>query len=238
MEPILKIIDLGEIIECIFIRRENRFVGRAICGSQEAMVHINNTGRLPDILYRGSRILCTRIEGRKTRLRVIGSHVDRDMWTLIDTKMQERAFVVSVEKNLIGWLEGYKVYKRDVEIRGTKIDFLLRRGEREALVELKSAVYFHPSDMSARYPDTISLRGRRHVEILSELEGRDRYLVFIAGHPLARIFGPSSVDPLLPSLLKRASMAGVYIKATKFYIDHSSIVLSDPNLPVTLDPPF
>lgn len=233
----MKVIDLGEVIECIFIRRENRFVGRAICGSQETIVHINNTGRLLDVLYGGSRILCTRIEGRKTKLRVIGSYVDGDMWTLIDTKMQERAFVASVEKNLIEWLEGYKVYKRDVEIKGTKIDFLLRRSDREALVELKSAVYFHSSDMSARYPDTISLRGRRHIEILSELEGRDRYLVFIAGHPLARIFGPSSVDPLLPSLLRKASMAGIYIKAIKFYIDNNSIVLSDPNLPVTLDPP-
>ncbi|MEM4970172.1 MAG: DNA/RNA nuclease SfsA [Sulfolobales archaeon] len=233
----LRIIDLSDTIECVFIRRENRFVGRAVCGSLEAMVHINNTGRLIDILYRGSRILCTRIKGRKTSLRVVGSHVDGDMWTLIDTKLQERAFIASIENNLIEWLKGYRVHKRDIEIGGTKIDFLLRRGDREALVELKSAVYFHPSDMSARYPDTISLRGRKHIEILSRLEGRDRYLVFIAGHPLARIFGPSSVDPLLPDLLKKASMRGVYIKAIKFYISNNSIVLSDPDLPVTLDPP-
>lgn len=233
----LQIIDLGDTVECVFIRRENRFVGRAVCGSLEAMVHINNTGRLIDILYRGSRILCTRIRGRKTSLRVVGSHVDGDMWTLIDTKLQERAFIASIENNLIGWLDGYRVYKRDIEIGGTKIDFLLRRGDREALVELKSAVYFHPSDMSARYPDTISLRGRKHIEILSRLEGRDRYLVFIAGHPLARIFGPSGVDPLLPDLLRKASMRGVYIKAIKFYINNNSIVLSDPDLPVTLDPP-
>jgi sugar fermentation stimulation protein A len=233
----LKIIDLDDLVECVFVERDKRFIGRALCDSRETMIHINNTGRLVDILYKGSKILCTRIRGKKTSLRVIGSHVHNDKWTLIDTKLQERAFMIAVENDLISWLQGYRIYRRDIDIGGTKIDFLLRKDNEEAVAELKSAVYFHQADMSARYPDTISLRGRKHIEILASSRYRNRYLVFVAGHPLARIFGPSSVDPLLPSLLRKASRAGVNIKAIKLYIDREAIILSDPDLPTTFSPP-
>jgi len=219
------------------VERLNRFVGIAICGGKEERVHINNTGRLQDLLYRGSRIMCTSIRGGKVSKRVVGTHVEGDRWTLIDTKLQERAFVESLSRNLIGWLEGYRVSKRDFEVGGARIDFLLEGPRGPALVELKSAVFYHEQDGSARYPDTISVRGRRHLEILASLRGYERFVVFIAGHPRALIFGPSGVDPLFPGILRRAVELGVRVKALKLYIEGLWVVLSDPDLPVTLEPP-
>lgn len=231
---------IANTTECVFIERENRFVGLARCNGRITRIHINNTGRLTDLLTSGAEILCTEIRAPKTPLRVVGTRVRGDVWTLIDTKLQERAFIVSVEGNHIPWLAGYRVVRRDLDLGGVKIDLLLRSPgiDREALVELKSAVYYRSSDRSARYPDTISIRGRRHVEALTNNSQYDRYLVFIAGHPDAELFGPSEVDPLLPMLLRRASEAGVSVKAVKIYIDGGSIVLSNPDLPVTFEAPL
>ncbi len=232
--------DIAGAVECIFIERINRFVGTARCGGEEVRIHINNTGKLTDLLFPGAEILCIEIGAPKTPLRVVGTRVGDNRWTLIDTKLQERVFIESVEKELIPWLRGYRVVKRDLDLGGYKIDLLLRSlGEGgEALVELKSAVYYHPSDRSARYPDTISIRGRRHVETLINANGYERYIIFIAAHPEAEIFGPSGVDPVLPSLLKRAMESGVVVKAIKVYIENRSIVLPNPDLPVTLEPPL
>jgi len=231
------LIELGEAVECLFVERLNRFVGLAICGGREERIHINNTGRLLDLLFKGSRILCTPIVGKKVSKRVVGTHVEGESWTLIDTKLQERAFVESIRMGLIGWLEGYRISRRDFEVSGARIDFLLEGPKGPALVELKSAVFYHQHDRSARYPDTVSMRGRRHVEILASVEGYERFAVFIAGHPKAVLFGPSSVDPLLPGILRRAVDFGVRVKALKLYIEGLRVVLSDPDLPVTLDPP-
>lgn len=234
-----RIMDVGDTIECTFVSRENRFVGIARCGGESTRVHINNTGRLADLLFQGAEILCTRIMAPKIPFRVIGTRVSGNRWTLIDTKLQERAFIAGVEKNYIPWLAGYRVVKRDPDLGGLKIDLLLRslRSGGEALVELKSAVYYNAKDRSARYPDTISIRGRRHIEALINAKGYERYLVFIAGHPDAEIFGPSHIDPMLPGLLKRALDSGVVIKAIKIYIEGESIFISNPDLPVTLEPP-
>jgi len=232
------ILELGEAVECTFVERLNRFVGLATCSGREERIHINNTGKLPDLLFRGARILCTKIGGGKLSKRVVGTHVEGDRWTLIDTKLQERAFIESIRRGLIGWLEGYRVSRRDFAVGGTRIDFLLEGPRGPALVELKSAVFYHEQDGSARYPDTISVRGRRHLEILASLRGYERFVVFIAGHPRALIFGPSGVDPLLPGILRRAVELGVRVKALKLYIEGLRVVLSDPDLPVTLEPPY
>jgi sugar fermentation stimulation protein A len=236
----LRILSIAGATECVFIKRENRFVGLARCGGRDTRVHINNTGKLLDLLFPGAEVLCIEIDSPRTPLRVVGTRVEGDRWTLIDTKLQERVFILSVEGGYIPWLAGYRVVRRDLDLGGLKIDFLLRslHSGREALVELKSAVYYHPSDRSARYPDTISHRGRRHVEALINSSGYERYLVFIAGHPEAEIFGPSSIDPVLPGLLRRALEAGVLIKAMKIYIEGRSVVLSNPDLPTTLEPPL
>lgn len=236
MEP-LRVLGIGDLVECSFVERINRFVGLVTCSGRFVRAHINNTGRLLDLLYRGARVLCAPVKGATTSLRIVGAAPHEGRWALIDTKVQERAFVELVNRGWIPWLEGFRVVKRDVELLGARIDFLLRSSSGEALAELKSAVYYHAGDMSSRYPDTVSLRGRRQIQILAGLKGFQRFLVFAAAHPLSRIFGPSSVDPELPRLLRRASEEGVRIKAIKIYIEGGSVVLEDPDILVTLDPP-
>jgi sugar fermentation stimulation protein len=205
------------------------------------LAHLNNTGRLHDLLKPNVKVVCMNIKGSKLNLRIIGTVVDEHFSTLIDTKMQENAFIESIRRGYIPWIRVGKIksISRDFKINDSKIDLYIENQDgSKILIELKSAVYFFKNDFSARYPDTISLRGRRHIIELASLKKYRRIIVFIVAHPYARVFKPSTVDPELPKILKNAVEVGVEVRSVKIALNHHnrSIMLIDPDLSVELDP--
>ncbi|MEO0149621.1 MAG: DNA/RNA nuclease SfsA, partial [candidate division WOR-3 bacterium] len=162
-------------------------------------VHLNNTGKLLDLLVEGVDVLIMPIKGKRLKYRIVGTRVEGDEFTLIDTNLQERMFLKAHSMGLLPFLKDYVFVKRNVRIEGEVFDFLFKGNGRGLLVELKSAVYYFPNDKSARYPDTITIRGRKQLEKLNKLEG---IVVFVAGHPYAEVFKPSHKDPKIPGILK------------------------------------
>ncbi|NPA79470.1 MAG: DNA/RNA nuclease SfsA [Thermotogae bacterium] len=189
-----------ETVGCRFLERINRFVSRVVINGLTHEVHTNNTGRLEDLLVPGTDALCIPISGRKLRYRMVGTSVSGSaLYTLIDTSLQEKAVARAISAGAIKGLEGVKVVGRHVKVGNSRFDLLLRMPDGgERLAEIKSAVFYFPEDGSARYPDTITERGRRHIELLGALEG---VLIFVAAHPLARAFKPCHRDPEIPRLI-------------------------------------
>ena len=106
------------------------------------------------------------------------------------------------------------------------------------MMEVKSAVYLS-GERLCMYPDTVSLRGRRHVERLIEAvgEGFRSVIVFISAHPFCEGVRPCcEVDPMLCKTLEGAAAAGVEVHAVKMHLDESGEVhLDSDDLPVRLD---
>ena len=226
--------------KCSVIKRLNRFVVEAYTLSGEKLlVHNTNTGRLEDILYPGSTIICKqrRREGVTTHY-LIGSEVYGG--SLINTSLQEKSFELAVNRGLISWLKGCNVKARAPRIGDSRLDFLLDCKGKDVLVELKSAVLRGPN-MEAMYPDCPTERGRRHIELLGEIAaiGDSVFLVFISGFPGARVFTPyRKGDPLLPSILKEAMSKGLQVRSIGLclrYIDGKAhIILYNDNIPVVV----
>jgi len=213
---------------CVFLRRLNRFVSEVIAGEETIRVHTNNTGKLLDLLVEGREVLCTPIKGKKLSYRIIGTAVEgSSLYTLIDTSLQEKAIVRAIEMGAIEGLRGYRVAGRHVDAGGSKFDLLLRGPERDVFAEIKSAVFYFPEDRSARYPDTVTLRGRRHIEELSKRRG---ILIFVAAHPLAENFRPCSLDPEIPGLL--SGFGGMVVAVKIALTEEGKIILLEDNLPV------
>ena len=224
---------------CRFIKRINRFIAEVKCERNDPeYAHLNNTGKLKDLLIPNTPVVCMNINGKKTNIRIIGTIVD-DRWaTLIDTRIQENSFIYAVNHGYIPWLENFKIMARDIIVNRSRIDLMAKdKYNNIVYIELKSAVYFFKDDLSARYPDTISLRGRRHIMELINMKYLRRIIVFIAGHPYARVFKPSYNDPEIPLLLKSAQANGVEIRSVKIALKYweKSIILLDPDLPVDLN---
>ncbi|MEM4298635.1 MAG: DNA/RNA nuclease SfsA [Nitrososphaerota archaeon] len=204
-------------------------------GGRRLKLHLTNTGRLHEIVYEGSTVLAQLRSGMKTDGVVMAAPVGGGA-ALIDTRLQSTCFERACEAGMISWLTPYRIIGREYPVGGSRIDYFIGSpiGER-GVVELKSAVFMGPSG-AAMYPDTVSIRGRRHVTLLMELpKSLRRIIVFVAAHPGARFFRPCvEADPILGRLLKDAVRVGVEVRAVKMAIRDSVVFLEDDNLPIYL----
>jgi len=233
----IELFRIEDVAVCRVARRVNRFVVEAILGDSIVRVHNTNTGRLEDILFPGSTILCApRVRPGKTTHYLIGSTVYGG--SLVNTRLQEDAFALAVDSGLIPWLSGCRVKGRAPKVSGARFDFLLDCGGREVVVELKSAVLRGPNG-EAMYPDCPTERGRRHIEELARMveAGQDVLLIFIAGFPGATAFKPYvRGDPALAARLAEAVRRGLDVKSIgvclSMELSTAKIVLYKENLPV------
>jgi len=215
------------------VKRLSRVTVLIWLGGKELKAHIRNTGRLLDLIYPGSDVLVQLRRNGITRASIVGVRAVNGA-ALVDTYLQARAFEKACELGKISWLRPYRIAKKEVKINGSRIDYeLYADGIGKGYLELKSAVYL--SDGYAMYPDSPTVRGRRHILLMKELAKAFRSVItFVAAHPSAKGFKPcKSGDPVIARLLEDAKMCGVEIRAVKVHItEESTVVLDDDNLPV------
>jgi sugar fermentation stimulation protein A len=232
---------LNNVVKCRVVERLNRFV--VLAEDEEGrmvLAHNTNTGRLEDIIFKGSQLYCSpRNNPGKTSYYVIGSTV---YWgSLINTRIQEKAFLAAVNKQLIPWLLGCEITKYQPKLEDSRFDVELRCNDRPVIVELKSAV-LKGEKGEALYPDCPTTRGRKHIARLIELtqKGLKTLIVFIAGFPGAFMFKPNTKgDPQIKDALKEAKVAGVTLKSIGICLDIQGNVgvirLYNPDIPVVIE---
>jgi len=224
---------LPPFVTCAIERRLNRFVVQVRHRGKPRPAHINNTGRLLELLVEGREAACIPWN-RKTSFRLFAVREEAG-WALLDTQFQMRAFERSVEKGWIGWLRGYRLVRRNPRLGEAVLDYLLRRkqGNGELYLETKSAVMRQGT--YAAYPDCPTLRGQRHVRVLTEhaARGGKGAICFVAALPGVTAFQPSVAgDPVVTALIRESRDAGVEVRAVAMHFDGNGILLDSANLPV------
>ncbi|MEM2802949.1 MAG: DNA/RNA nuclease SfsA [Nitrososphaerota archaeon] len=218
-------------------RRLNRFVVKADYFGKSLRLYLRNTGRLSDLLQPGSAALFIRDKGPRTDGLLVGIAIDDKRAAILDTGLQTVIFEESWRRGLIPWLEGWRIAKREYRYYDSRIDYLIVKGEAKGLLEVKSAVY-HLGDYYCMYPDTISIRGRRHIERLIQARRRNyhAFLVFIAAHPSCRYFRPCrEADPVIGEILRKARDSGVNIYSVKMYLTiDGEAILDSSSIPVLI----
>lgn len=226
-----------EVDTSIIIQRLNRFVVEAECFGKHLRLYLRNTGRLSELLLPGSKALFIHNKRAKTDGLLVGIVVDDGRAAIIDPRLQTVVFEESWNRGLIPWLEGWKISKREYEFRDSRIDYLITKDSSKGLLEIKSAVY-HLGDNYCMYPDTISIRGRRHIERLIQARRNNyhSFLVFISAHPLCRYFKPcSEADPIIAEVLRKAKESGVNIYSVKMHLTiNGEAILDSPSIPVII----
>lgn len=232
-----KVISLDkEIKKCIFLRRVNRFVVECKHNDERFFAHINNTGRLIDLLVPGRGGLCYRINGEKLKYRLIALQ-DVNGYAVIDTYLHEKSFENSSTGGYLEYLGECEVKKKNPRINERTYDYILKCSGSEYLVEVKSATT--RVNGYASYPDAPTLRGMMHIENLpfdSQTLGAKPLLVFVAGLRDVIGFSPNSlIEPRIKSTLRKSIQNGLIIKAISIYIDEQdlfSIYLGSSDLPI------
>ncbi|MHB0774656.1 DNA/RNA nuclease SfsA [Halomonas sp. WWR20] len=113
-------------------------------------------------------------------------------------------------------LSGYALIKREARVDNARLDFRLEAPPRAtAFVEVKQ-VTLKEVDGHGYFPDAVSERGRRHLEVLARLaaEGHRAVLLFCAAHEgLGDVAPAGHIDPAYTAMLRQAADQGVELLA-------------------------
>jgi len=223
--------------ECRILERLNKFVVKIVVDETENLAFLQNTGRLQQYIERGRPGFCIPItKPKRLRYRLFAVR-DNGFCAILDTLLQAKSFESALERNLIPWLTGYRIAKRDVRVDHVRLDYLVKRDTDECFLELKSAI--HRLDGYASYPDCPSIRAFKQLEAMLRLVngGATVFLIFVAAVPDVVGFKLNNrADPKLCGLIRKAAEVGVNIKGISISYDPntSSITLLDHDIPIEI----
>lgn len=177
----------------IFLKRINRFTIKCRVNEKILLAYLPNPGRLWELLIPNRIIYLKRGRGN---LPFTVWAVKRDENIIcLHTHYTNLVAENLINKGLI--LKCYRILSKEKTIRNSRVDFLISKDEKAIPLEVKSCTLYN--DSIAMFPDAITVRGRRHVELLSEFGGG---IIFIVHCPDVKYFLPDfHTDPLFSKAL-------------------------------------
>jgi sugar fermentation stimulation protein A len=149
--------------KAIFHKRLNRFVVECTVDNKLTRAYLPNPGRLYELLLPGSTLYLTRDQsdsGRKFKYTAIAVEKGTSP-VLLHTHLNNIVARWLIEQRLIPGLENVKIVKSEVTLKNSRFDFLLRKGQDEIVLEVKSCTLFNGK--IAMFPDALTVRGSRHL---------------------------------------------------------------------------
>ncbi len=222
------------------LRRYKRFFADVeTADGRELTVHCPDPGSMRGCLREGAAVRCSTSDDPRRKLRhtLEMIRVGR-AWVGVNTVRANAVAARALERGVLRELAGYAEVKREVRVPGgSRLDFRLDgrpRDPRPAYVEVKSATL--AEGRLALFPDSVTERGRRHVETLARLheEGARAALLFVVQRADCDRVGPAdAIDPAYGAALRAAVRAGVEVFALGARITARAITL-ERRLPVVL----
>jgi len=228
-----------------FLRRYKRFFADVETeDGEELTVHCPNPGSMRGFLRPGAPVRCSTSDSptRKLAHSLEMMRIGR-VWVGLHTG---RANAVAEAALEAGWprrLGGYAKITREVSVRDdagavrARLDFALSQHDevgRKAYVEVKSVTLAEAG--IARFPDSVTERGRKHLEVLEALrrEGHRSALLFLVQRAdCERVAPADDIDPRYGEALRRAVKAGVEVHALGARVTARAISV-ERELPVML----
>ncbi len=203
------------LVPARFVRRLNRFLAEVEVEGRSERAHVRNSGRLRELLTPGRKVWLEPgvAAGRATRFtlalaRTSGGYVS------LDAHLPNRLVEAALRRGRLPGFRGYRLIRREPRVGANRADFLLGRGGRQCLVEVKSVSLLREG--IALFPDAPTLRGRVHLGHLIAARRREMgaAVVFVIQRGDAEAFAPHrDADPEFAALLEACAHAGVRLLA-------------------------
>jgi sugar fermentation stimulation protein A len=221
-----------------FLQRINRFKVLVEIDGEEFYAHLPNSGRLVTALYYGAKAYLKKIEegfSSKNPYRLFAVRRD-EIPIIVDAQFSNIIAKIAIKHGLIDDLAGYRVSKENFRVDehiGTRLDLMLEKDLEKFYVEVKSVT--HAVNGVALFPDAPTLRGRKHVQRLTELArcGFKCGIIFSVQRPDAIIMKPNiEIDRQFADLLREAADKGVKIFTLNSTFQPPRGVKIEPNRPI------
>ena len=132
----------------------------------------------------------------------------------------------------------WEIYKKEVPYENHRFDFHLKRGDESLYLEVKSVTLVENS--IAKFPDAVTDRGRRHVELLGKMaeEGISTMVLFVVQRHDAKLFQPQwERDPKFGFALYNAWRKGLDVRVIHMKMSPDNILYLG-EIPFELNPKF
>ncbi|MDH4163576.1 MAG: DNA/RNA nuclease SfsA [Nitrospirota bacterium] len=180
------------IIHASFISRPNRFVILCTIEGKAVRAYLPNPGRLWELLFPGTRLALVKFPpSAERKLKYLVVAVEHSgQWIMLHTHHTNTVARQLIEQNRIPGLEGAEIVQAEYKIGHSRFDFLLKKDNKEVLLEVKSCTLFHHT--LAMFPDAISARATRYLLELQELshKGYTTAVLFVVHSPRMQYFMP------------------------------------------------
>ncbi len=226
-----------------FLGREKRFLVHVrLDDGRTVVAHTNNTGSMRGTLAPDAPVWLSPAEapGRKLAwtLELVettaatGPGIAPGVLVGVNTALANRLAAEAVAAGMVPGLEDAGTPRREVVYgrQGSRIDLLYEPpGQTACWVEVKNVSLVE--DGHARFPDSPTARGRKHLEELTDLAlaGTRAALVFCVQRGDAETVGPADdIDPAYGRLLRTTLAAGVAVHGVGMDVTPAGITPARP----------
>lgn len=215
-----------KIVEGIFLKRPNRFIGHVLVNGKEEIVHVKNTGRCKELLIEGAKVLLednTDNPNRKTKYSLI-SVWKGDMLVNIDSQVPNLVVYDALKNGEIDSFNDLKHIKREVTFGNSRYDIYFESSKEKGFIEVKGVTL--ENNQVASFPDAPTERGTKHVLEMIEAskKGYSGIIFFLIQMKGPREFRLNwDMDPNFSKAVKLASENNIKIMAYDSIVSHEGI---------------
>ena len=212
------------------IRRYKRFLADIELDTGEIITaHCPNTGPMTGIAIPGKRVQVSKSDNPKRKLAYTWEMIQiGSTWVGTNTAIPNRVVKLALQQKLLPELAPkYHTIRSEVPYgkdKKSRIDFLLTDYNQPAIyVEVKSVTL--SSANLALFPDTVTIRGQRHLQDLMDLVPETKaVMLYFINRRDCNTFAPSDTyDPAYGELLRLAVAKGVEVLPYRFEITPQGI---------------
>jgi sugar fermentation stimulation protein A len=220
------------------LRRYKRFLADVeTAEGTKLTVHCPDPGSMVGLAVPGAAVRCSTSDSPRRRLRHTLEMIRAGRtWVGVNTARANDVVARALAAGCVRELVGYARIVREVSVAGgCRLDFRLEGGRRSPLhLEVKSVTLAEGT--TARFPDSVTERGRRHLESLSRLAragDRAALLFLVQRADCKRVVAAEDIDPAYGRALRAAARAGVELFALRARVTARRIAV-ERRLPVVL----
>ncbi|MEE8475377.1 MAG: DNA/RNA nuclease SfsA [Myxococcota bacterium] len=218
------------------LRRYKRFLADVVTEDGRTLtVHCPNPGSMIGCDTPGAAIRCSTSDkpGRRYRHTLEMIRVGR-AWVGLHASRANAIAARAFEANAVPGFSSIREIRREVSLGNSRLDFQLTEDSGTAYVEVKSVTM--ADGRLALFPDSVTERGRRHLETLMQLhrKGSRAALLFVVQRAdCDRVSPADDIDPAYGAALRAAAREGVEILAIGARVTGRAITV-ERSLPVVL----
>ena len=205
------------------IKRYKRFLADVrLDDGREVVAHCPNTGSMKAVNVPGCRVWLSPSDNPKRKLAWTWEFIELPQaggqvaLASVHTGRANRIVEAALEAGALAPLAGYATLRREVKVADARLDFRLDDPERgRAYIEVKQ-VTLKEQDGHGYFPDSVSVRGTKHLHSLRVLteQGERAVLLFCVAHEgIADVAAAAHIDATYAAALAEASASGVEVLA-------------------------